>query len=406
MKRRLSILYLICYFTSFLGITEASSVDHDKNKDLLDIRLAIQINEKRLSLIKMNYVVQYEGNIKKEDVRFGGRKAQTSKPYSYCSGVWAQDDVRQHSSRDYYVGSNTLSRSEITIVNGELMKWAKRPEFMQGAINKIENYNWQNRLTNRLGIRPFEGEQLLSEILIPENASILKKGEVLNGQSTYLVEVKRPIEPVYYARIWIDKEKGLPLRYVYYMKSDSIQEDVLSELLVTKTHTLSNSGVLPVETKRTLYKTDNIRHTFSTVDVNSITIKREDIPDSLFDIKFPEGAEIFDGIAGITINGPGMLDVILEESIQQLNNKIMDNNDNVTSNLTSEFQGNSDVDSNISALTPKSNSLSSINSTTTPQHYKYSLILVLLAIASVICLVILWVLFVKLRSYPKGDTTL
>ena len=101
-----------------------------------------------------------------------------------------------------------------------------------------------------------------------------------------------------------------------------------------------------------------------------------------------------------------MLDVILEESIQQLNNKIMDNNDNVTSNLTSEFQGNSDVDSNISALTPKSNSLSSINSTTTPQHYKYSLILVLLAIASVICLVILWVLFVKLRSYPKGDTTL
>jgi hypothetical protein len=34
------------------------------------------------------------------------------------------------------------------------------------------------------------------------------------------------------------------------------------------------------------------------VDPNSITIRREDIPDSLFDISFPSGAKIYNAVKG------------------------------------------------------------------------------------------------------------
>lgn len=300
MKWELYILYLLCCFPSFSGIIETFLVDNSENMDLYNIRKIVQNNEKCLNLIKLNYVIKYENNELKDDIQFESRKSRVSEPYSHCTGVWAQDGNRLHSSRDYFVDSNTLDRSEITVVDGELMKWAKRPEFMQGAINKVENLDWQNRFPNRLGIRPFEGELLLSELLVPEYAIILEKETIFNNQSTSLIEVKRHTELVYYARVWIDKERGIPLRYVYFMKLDSNKEDVLAELLITKTYSLSNGGVLPVETKRTRYSEDEEKHTLSTVDVNSISFKREDIPESLFEINFPVGAKIFNAITGIT----------------------------------------------------------------------------------------------------------
>ncbi len=299
MKWELSILYLLFYVNCFTGTTEASSANH-MNKELLDIRLAVQINEKRLNLIKMDYLVRYDRNLLKEDFQFGGKKVFSSKPYSHSTGVWAQDGIRLHSSRDYFVDPNTLDRSEITVVDGELMKWAKRPEFMQGIINNIENFNWQNCFPNRLGIRPFEGELLLSELLVPEYAIILEKEKIFNNQSTSLIEIKRHTGLVYYARVWIDKERGIPLRYVYFMKLDSNKEDILEELLITKTYSLSNGGVLPVETRRTRYRGNDEKRTFSTVDVNSISIKREDIPDSLFEINFPIGANIHNSVTGLS----------------------------------------------------------------------------------------------------------
>lgn len=46
------------------------------------------------------------------------------------------------------------------------------------------------------------------------------------------------------------------------------------------------------------YVYDGTRVTRSFVDVNSISIEKKDIPDSLFDIQFPPGAKIENAIIG------------------------------------------------------------------------------------------------------------
>src|SRR5204863_6318549 len=68
----------------------------------------------------------------------------------------------------------------------------------------------------RLGARPFEGDNLLSELLEPQYASAATKAEVIEGRACHVVDVRRPLAPVYFARIWIDQQRGIPVRIEYY----------------------------------------------------------------------------------------------------------------------------------------------------------------------------------------------
>ena len=77
-----------------------------------------------------------------------------------------------------------------------------------------------------------------------------------------------------------------------------------SEVIGIKLHQLPNGGWFPVEGTRVSYRQKPRPHqrlSHIVVDVNSITIQREDIPESLFEINFPEGAIIYNAILDITM---------------------------------------------------------------------------------------------------------
>jgi hypothetical protein len=95
----------------------------------------------------------------------------------------------------------------------------------------------------------------------------------------------------------MDLERGVVLRNELYVPREDTGEYHCVEVLeTTKFHQLPNGGWIPVEGDITLHLgkkglTYDFHQNF-VVDVNSISIDKKDIPDSLFDIQFPPGARI------------------------------------------------------------------------------------------------------------------
>ena len=212
-----------------------------------------------------------------------------------------------HSSVDYY-SKDQLVSSEIKIIDGNVMKRGRKPDLMEGGITYITNYDWQQIAPVQLGIRPFEAEDWLSTFLVPEFAVAYEKKEKIDGRDAFIIDVKRKEEPVYYARMWIDSERGLPLLIEHYGENPSEQSKVvISKIESIKHYQLPNGGWFPVlGTRSVIYPNSNprIRSENIVVDINSITIQRKEIPASLFTLTFPEGARVTNAITGI-VKGPG-----------------------------------------------------------------------------------------------------
>ena len=115
-----------------------------------------------------------------------------------------------------------------------------------------------------------------------------------------------------------------------------------SEVIGIKLHQLPNGGWFPIEGTLVSYRQEPRPHqrlSHIVVDVNSITILRDDIPDSLFDIHFPEGAKVYNDILGITVEqGKGeSLDVerIVDDSIEKMGDSTTESQPAQDSNQTS-----------------------------------------------------------------------
>ena len=266
-----------------------------------DIRDQVMRNEKSFNLIKMSYRTQFDYTIPKSELEIerytAGRKIGGG-TYSHNVGIWAQDGVKQHASLDSYLGPDNPGNCSVSIVNGEVMKQATKPDLMRGGIDHIEKFRWSRIGPQHLGLRPL-GLYRLSELLAPENATIHKKTELVGDREAYVIDAKRPDRepPYYYARIWIDSERYMPLKIQHYGFDDPSSGNARphSEVIGIKLHGLPNGGWFPVEGTRVSYRQKPRPHQrlfHVVVDVNSITIQREDIPESLFEINFPEGARI------------------------------------------------------------------------------------------------------------------
>jgi len=294
-----------------IAFTEQSPVE-----TLESVRNLVAKNEALMCLIKMDYRLDYE---RTGDVPDFGSKALTSSGYmktgdsvfASCEGVWAQDGIRQYSFNDYFDSSAELITGYINIVDGEVMKRAK-PDLMKGKISKMEEFNWRDIFPALLGLRPFEAENNLSDILVPQYASLHKDTEMVDGRQVYVVDVNRPVQPVYFARIWIDRLWGVPLKLQYFdVHPTTTQNRLRVEVNVNKVHQLSNGGHLAVKGTRSVFFSGAKTWTANehiTIDVNSITTRREDIPDSLFSLTFPKGAKIYNSILGISLTGTGQVD--------------------------------------------------------------------------------------------------
>jgi hypothetical protein len=89
---------------------------------------------------------------------------------------------------------------------------------------------------------------------------------------------------------------------------------------------LPNGGWIPIEGVSSLYwrPSSEVSSEHIVVDVNSITIRREDIPDSLFKLDIPKDAIVTNRITGITTKAGQVSDAKLESIIDD-NIKFMEN---------------------------------------------------------------------------------
>ena len=305
-----------------------SSQQYTGKQTLETISRMVARNEDLASLIKMNYEVTYsrtgQSEVSQKGQSSSGR--HVSRQFTHYKSVWAQEGIKQYFNVDYYYSPDeSESYSSTQIVDGELMKqvWGKKSDIMSGKIDYIETFRWSDIKPSAIVFRPFEGKYLLSKILVQEFASIHDKTEMLEGRETYVIDVKRPESPIYFGKVWVDCERGIPLRFEYYDKDPALGQARLIRLIDSiKPHQLPNGGWITVKGVMTYFfypSREDSMHI--SVDVNSVTIRKEDIPNSLFELEFPEGATIYNAITGITTKAGRVEDMklegIIDESIEE-----------------------------------------------------------------------------------------
>lgn len=289
---------------------------------LKTLREIVAANESLVTLIKMNCKIQYTKTgepqkSRKKGIQYG---RTMGREYTHRDITWAQDGIKQHCSNSFFYSPDKLASETTQVIDGEVWKWAKGPDLMLGKIDYIDRFSWVDIGVVFLGLRPFEGKHLLSEILVPEYSSIHNETAIIDGRETYIVDAKKPTEPVYFGRIWFDCTRGMPLCFEYYDRHPDIgQARLLSRVESIKLHQLPNGGWVPVEGIRTLPFKERVISTHISVDVNSITTRKEDIPDSLFTLEFPEKAQIYNAIVGVANRG-GKIDEIIDDYFETLYN--------------------------------------------------------------------------------------
>jgi hypothetical protein len=329
-----ALLALIFIFGGGWEEVQAKEQISEQTSQLRDLQALVAENEALSSLIKMSWSVQIDPGLTESQsdsmVEKSGHRG--GPPYTHYLGIWAQDDIRQHVTTDFFSGPDKWERGGIKVVDGEVYIEADKPDFMSGGINYIDNFKTLDAPIMFLGLRPFNHKNRLSELLVPEYASINEKRETIDGHETYVVDVKKPGRPNSSARIWVDCERGAPLRVEFYKKSEGSDKGVLMcEINSVKLHRLPNGGWFPVAGNRVLHWRSSGPHPRTehiAADVNSITIRREDIPDSLFTFEFPEGARVYNAITGTTTEGGWTsslkLESTIDDSIRALNEEDSD----------------------------------------------------------------------------------
>jgi hypothetical protein len=286
---------------------------------LIALRKGVVDNEAKVSLVRMEY--KYFSKIGNESLpRTGSLKRRPEgRQGSHMQCVYAQDDERVHSTVSLYADKEWIS-GWIHVINGEVRKTARLPDLMTGRIDHIETFNWVEVGFVGLGLRPFKNKYRLSELLVPAYVSIYEDHTTIDGRDAAIVDVKNPDSPTSFSRLWIDLEKSAPLRIERYAADNTgtgCRQTSVTEKI--ELHQLPNGGWTPVGGISTgIRKTGGKNITRVVVDVNSISIDKKDIPDSLFDIQFPPGAKVENGIVGVVVPGDLHLESLSREVLQQM----------------------------------------------------------------------------------------
>lgn len=261
------------------------------------LRRQVANNERLIDPIKLNYTVSISRTGERPQPAAGMRRRGRS--YSHYDVVWAQSGGRQCVRMQYFYGPNEPGRSGIKVLGSGLRTYAERPERI--SIGPVRNTDWRDALPAKLCLRPFEDHGLLSEVLVRPHATLLPNREVVDGRATWVVDITRPEYGASVERFWIGVDSGLPLRICLYEgHPDGPDARLAAEVNDITPHRLPNGGWIPVSGVRVIHAEGLGGCERVAVDVNSITIRPDDVPDSLFRLNPPEGGSVYNVFTCLT----------------------------------------------------------------------------------------------------------
>lgn len=333
--RRLASVLLPLF--SLVGLSLAGTGEPDLPSDpspLAALREAVAANEAKATLIRMEYQGWPEQSIDvPQHIRvpqMPNSKRGPGRLFTGSRSLWAQDGARLHSTVSYYVGEE-MDKSNVIVSTGEVIKRGRLPDLMEGAISPIDRFRWMRVEPVALGLRPYGNEYTLSQLLLPQYARLCDESAVIDGRKTVVVEIRSPTPPARVVRVWIDAERHVPLRIEHYRlqgKLDRTKPIVVVDSI--RVHQLPNKGWIPVAGKRSSPMERGgwewIESHRIAVDVDSISIEKKDIPDSLFDIKFPEGARIRNTIVGLAHPPDLEIDAMAREVLDEIADEVRSEN--------------------------------------------------------------------------------
>lgn len=251
------------------------------------------------------------------------------------SGWYRQRFVRRS------LDENGLGLSQIDVVDGEVHRNGDWPQLKRGGIAPVSNYTrWMANFVSRLFYRPIclspRDWPLLSETLASADMLLNVDTQKLNDKDVYVVDIKSGTSGS--RRLYIDREMGLLLRSdTYTGHPDSEQAKLVAHTELTKFHPLGNGGWVPLEGRRTSYDEGfgRLVDMHVHVDVNSISVNRADIPDSLFQLDFPEHTIVFNYILGIgaQVKAQRIADEVLRDLNEMPEEAGQDNDDAPQGNI-------------------------------------------------------------------------
>jgi hypothetical protein len=297
-----SFVYLLLLATQVAGGQE-SSIGSKGGASLQDVIDRVRSNEEKLTLVKMNSVTSWRREGRLPDVYYSDpRVSRTDFKETHQESEWAQDGIRQRFVRRNF-RDGRLRFSEISVIDGEVTKSGDWPELKRGVIKPVvASTRWVTNWPSQLFYRPCgeasEDWPLLSEWLGSRALGSGADRRKLNGEDVFVVDTASSGTSGF-RRFYIDCDMGLLMRLEYYGgHPDDDPPRLLRLKEVTKVHQLSNGGWVPLEGRDTLYGDGYTGFTDVHVDVNSISVDRADIPDSLFRLDFPEHTRVFNTIVG------------------------------------------------------------------------------------------------------------
>jgi len=289
---------------------------------LKTIREKVRGNESLFQLIKMDWSVE------KETMSQPVRSSRVRGPqYTSHKGTWAQDVILQHCDYSSFA-EDEFVKGYITVSDGEVQRNGRKPDLMSGTISPVEKFYWSRAPMTYLGIRLFNLRHRTTDVLVPEHAWIENETQEHKGRAVYVINAVEPGKAKLLAKIYIDSDRNMPVNIKYYDKHPLTGKDrLICEVKDIELFHLPNGGWFPIAGSRCIYLDDSQERYDANhirVDTSSLTIRREDIPDELFKLKFPEGAKVFNEILGVmTVIGKeggttAVVDSIIDETLNQL----------------------------------------------------------------------------------------
>lgn len=261
------------------------------------LRQRVASNEKLIDPIRLSYTVRFSRTGERPQPVGGMRRPGRS--YSHYNVVWAQSGGRQYVGEQYFYGPNEPARGDVTVLDDGVRTQAQRREHI--AIDSARNTDWYHSLAAKLRLRPFEDQHQLSEMLVSPHATLLTETETVAGRSACVVDITRPDQGDYVARLWIGADSGVPLRACVYAGHPAApQARLVLEVNDVTPYRLPNGGWIPASGVRIIHGEGYASCERVTVDVNSITVRPDDVPDSLFRLDPPEGGTVYNAFTGLT----------------------------------------------------------------------------------------------------------